>query len=252
MTTAAQGGQQRIPRPDRVIPGEAAAWAGLTPAQRRFTLGDIRAVAAGLPSPVEAREVRIPAGLAAVLVPFVADAGGEAHLILTKRPDTMLSHRGEIAFPGGKVDPALDVDLAATALREAHEEVGLPLAAVEIVAELPSLNTISSSFCLTPFVGVVKGRPVLVPHTREVAGVFEIPVSALLAPGVYHQERWELTDPALVVESGAEGDRVVRAVDFFELPSETVWGATANILARFLERLTATRRPVSSTPSAVE
>jgi hypothetical protein len=98
----------------------------------------------------------------------------------------------------------------------------------------------------------VQGRPVLVPHPREVAGVFEVAVSALLAPGVYRQERWEAADPDRWGDPGSEAERRVRTVEFFELPGETVWGATANILARFLERLTATRRPVSSEPSAVD
>ena len=71
---------------------------------------------------------------------------GEARVILTKRPETMPSHRGEIAFPGGKREPRVDADLRATALREAREEIGLEPGAVEIVAELDGIgNTMPSS-----------------------------------------------------------------------------------------------------------
>ena len=239
MTAAARGGQQRIPRPDGVFPGNLATWADLDPHEWHFTLDDVRAVAGEVP-----RRVRggAPADTraAAVLVPFVAEEGAEAHVILTKRPETMPSHQGDIAFPGGKVDAVLDADLVGTALREAHEEIGLPPAAVEIVGELDSLLIARSGFWLTPFVGVVKGRPVLVPDAREVAGIFEVPVSALLAPGVYRQERWEFTDPTPGYDPDS-GPQQLRTVEFFELPDETVWGATARILARFLERLTAIR-----------
>ena len=80
-------------------------------------------------------------------------------VILTKRPETMPSHQGEIAFPGGKLDPALDADLRATALREAHEEIGLDPDAVEIVARLDGISTVASRFVITPFVGFLAGRP---------------------------------------------------------------------------------------------
>src|SRR6476469_8426773 len=93
----ARGGAQRIPRPPGTRPGRPAPWAQLGPPERRFALADVRAALADPPE---------PAGL------------------LTTRPETMPSHQGEIAFPGGKREPE-DVDLAAAALREAQEEVGL-------------------------------------------------------------------------------------------------------------------------------
>ena len=71
----------------------------------------------------------------------------------------MPSHQGEIAFPGGKHDPALDADLRATALREAHEEIGLDPDDVEIVARLDGIATVASRFAITPFVGFLADAP---------------------------------------------------------------------------------------------
>ena len=157
---------------------------------------------------------------AAVLVALY-ELDDETHVVLTKRPDTMPSHQGEIAFPGGKRDPT-DATLAAAALREAHEEVGIEPGAVEIVAELDTIATVASAFAITPFVGFLAAPPTLVPHPMEVVAAFGIPISELLHPDTYREEMWDLW--------GA-----YRSMTFFELPGETVWGATARILTRLLE-----------------
>ncbi len=154
-----------------------------------------------------------------MLVALYEDAG-EIHVVLTKRPDTMPSHQGEIAFPGGKRDPG-DVSLAAAALREAHEEVGLEPAAVDIVAELDTIATVASAFTISPFVGVLPVPPQLKPDPWEVIDAFGVPISELLHPDAYREELWDLW--------GA-----YRPMAFFELPGETVWGATARMLARLL------------------
>ncbi len=159
---------------------------------------------------------------AAVLVPLF-ESGGEAHVILTKRPDTMPTHQGEISFPGGGERPGIDESPLDAALREAEEEIGLPPATVEVVAELDTLATVGSRFTITPFVGLVDPLPQLVPHPGEVVKILEVPLSELLADGTFHEEYWQSPD---------------RAISFFELPGETVWGATARILAGFLTHLT--------------
>lgn len=164
---------------------------------------------------------------AAVLVPL-HEVNGEASVVLTKRPETMASHRGEIAFPGGKHDPALDADLRDTALREAQEEIGLDPDAVEIVARLEGLSTVASRFVITPFVGFLPERPQLTPDPREVARVFDVPLSELMDDGVFREERWDTW-------------RLDLDVHFFELADETVWGATARILTGFLAHLVAGR-----------
>jgi 8-oxo-dGTP pyrophosphatase MutT (NUDIX family) len=170
---------------------------------------------------------------AAVLVPIFEESG-EARIILTKRPETMPSHQGEIAFPGGKLEPGVDATLQAAALREAHEEIGLDPRLVEVVAELDSLTTVAGRFLLTPFVGLVEGRPMLSPHATEVVAVFDVAISELLDDAAYREERWDIPE-----ELGPEGGD--RAIHFFELPGETVWGATARILVGFLEHLTSRR-----------
>jgi 8-oxo-dGTP pyrophosphatase MutT (NUDIX family) len=169
---------------------------------------------------------------AAVLMP-IFEADGEARIILTKRPETMPSHQGEIAFPGGKLEPNTDADLRAAALREAHEEIGIDPASVDIVGELDHLVTVSARFALAPFVGLLATPPVLVPHPYEVASVFDVAIDELLAPEVFREERWDVPADMLV---GVGPDR---AIHFFELPGETVWGATARILTGFLTHLTA-------------
>ena len=221
------GGQQRIPRPATVQPGRPAPWVHLAPEQRRLTLADVRKRLAVLPpgaGPVALVDGSLPA---AVLVPLY-DAAGEATVILTKRPDTMPSHQGEISFPGGKFDPALDDDLRATSLREAEEEIGLAPAAVEVVARLEGIATVASRFLITPFVGFLEARPDLTPNPHEVVRVLEVPLSDLMADDVYREERWDTR--------GYDFD-----VHFYELSDETVWGATARILTSFLAHLVAER-----------
>jgi 8-oxo-dGTP pyrophosphatase MutT (NUDIX family) len=146
--------------------------------------------------------------------------------VLTKRPETMPSHRGEIAFPGGKVEPDVDRDARDAALREAHEEIGLRPETVEVIAALPTLGTVVGQFMISPFVGLTEGRPMVTADSREVDRVFDVALSELLAEGVYREERWAW---------GLDGTE--RAMQFFELEDETVWGATARILTAFLLRV---------------
>ena len=233
-TMRARGGQQRIPRPESARPGAPAPWASLPNERRRFTLDELRAACRTLPG-VTAIFAPPPARPAAVLMAFFEEAG-EARVILTKRPETMPSHQGEIAFPGGKLEEHVDDSLRDAALREANEEIGLDPEEVEVVAELASMTTVAGRFVLTPFVGLLNGRPALAPDFTEVVSVFDVGISELLDPEVYREERWDL--PAeLGPEAGAD-----RAIHFFELPDETVWGATARILVDFLAHLVATAR----------
>ena len=217
-----RGGQQRIPRPPSFRAGRPAAWAGLSAAQRRFSLAEVRARLADLPPAIDAVARVGGSRAAAVLVPLY-ESGGETHVVLIRRPETMPSHQGEIAFPGGKLEPG-DADLRATALREAHEEVGLDPADVEVVAQLDGIGTVASRFTITPFVGFLAKRPELTPDAREVVRVLEVPLAELLDPDIYREERWETWMEDLDVH-------------FYELADETVWGATARILTNFLTHL---------------
>jgi 8-oxo-dGTP pyrophosphatase MutT (NUDIX family) len=220
-----RGGEQRIPRPPSFRPGGPAPWAGLAPAARRFTLADVRARLAALPPAVDKGPRVDGSRPAAVLLPLF-EADGEVSVILIKRPETMPSHRGEIAFPGGKFEAGVDADLRATALREAHEEIGLDPDAVEIVSRLDGIGTVATRFTIAPFVGFLEARPVLQPSPREVVRVLEVPLSDLLDPDAYREERWDTHTSDFDVH-------------FFDLEDETVWGATARIMTSFLSHLTA-------------
>ncbi len=179
---------------------------------------------------------------AAVLLPWfeespAPDEPAEARVILTKRPETMPSHQGEIAFPGGKLEPGVDSSLRDAALREAHEEIGLDPGLVRRGGRAPEHDDGGRDrFVLTPFVGLLERRPRLAPDFTEVVSVFDVAVSELLDPDAYREERWDIPSE-LGPDAGAD-----RAIHFFELPGETVWGATARILVDFLEHLVATRR----------
>jgi len=193
-------------------------------------LDAVRARCATLPVPPPVELPRHDSIRAAVLLPLVAGPGDEARLVLTKRPDTMPSHQGQVAFPGGKIDPTIDATPRDAALREAHEEIALVPTAVEVLAELPTVGTAVGQFVMTPFVGAVAPGTTLVAHPREVTRVFDVSLAELLDPDAYHAEIWQVLG-------------VPRHMYFFELEGETVWGATARILVDFLTVLTATEAP---------
>jgi 8-oxo-dGTP pyrophosphatase MutT (NUDIX family) len=221
-----RGGQQRIPRPADFRVAGPPAWAALAEADRSFSLADIRARLAASPPGAEPVSLVTGSVPSAVLVPLV-EIAGVTHVLFIKRPETMPTHKGEIAFPGGKSDPVVDADLLATALREAREEIGLDPAAVEVVARLSGVATAASRFTITPYVGFLADPPALVPNPGEVVRVLEVPLPELLDAACFHEERWD----------GFQRDM---SVFFFELDDETVWGATARILTDLLTRLVAT------------
>lgn len=220
---SARGGEQRIPRPPDARTGGPPPWSHVPADRRRLSLAEVRERCAALPPPQPPPLVMPGSRPAAVLVPLF-EAEAEAHVVLTKRPETMPTHQGEVSFPGGGMRAGVDATPLDAALRETEEEIGLPPAAVEIVAELDTLATVGSRFTITPFVGLVDSLPRLVPHPGEVVKVLEVPLSALLEDGAFHEEFWGSPD---------------RAISFFELPGETVWGATARVLVGFLSHLTA-------------
>ena len=143
-------------------------------------------------------------------------------VLLTERTDHLSTHKGQVAFPGGRSDPE-DRDAAATALREAHEEVGLESSRVEVLGSLPIYVT-GSSFIVTPVVGLVQPGFALQPNPHEVADVFEVPLAFLLDPA--HHERhafeWQGLRRGWFAMPYQDGDR-----------QRYIWGATAAMLRNF-------------------
>jgi len=163
----------------------------------------------------------------AVLMLFASPDGvAQADVLLLQRAATLRSHAGQVAFPGGATDPT-DASPAATALREAGEEVGLRAGTVDVLAELPALFLPPSGFVVTPVLAHWREpHPVGVVDTAEVARVRRLPIA-------------ELTDPAnrftVQHSSGFRGPG-------FEVAGLFVWGFTAGLLDRLL-RLAGWERP---------
>jgi 8-oxo-dGTP pyrophosphatase MutT (NUDIX family) len=157
---------------------------------------------------------------AAVLVPIVTAPGGW-YLLLTRRTDGLSNHRGEIAFPGGRLEPCETSRDAA--LREAHEELGIEPGEVEVVGGLPGVGTNLSHFWILPWVGAIgpdcRERVVLNP--AEVADLLEVRLDTLTGPGSRREQRF------------IRGRRVV-ASPAYDTPVGTIWGATARIVEELL------------------
>jgi 8-oxo-dGTP pyrophosphatase MutT (NUDIX family) len=115
---------------------------------------------------------------AAVLMP-IFERAGDLHLVFIRRSDHVESHRGQVAFPGGRVDPT-DPNLLHTALREAQEEVGIEPATVEVLGGFEGAVARTSEIYVTPFVGVIAQADRLRPDPKEVAAVFDVPMSVLV------------------------------------------------------------------------
>lgn len=157
---------------------------------------------------------------AAVLVAVTdrADPG----VILTQRTETLRRHAGQVAFPGGRIDPEDDGPVAA-ALREAEEEIALPPARVQVIGMADRYRTITG-YCVTPVLGVVAPDLAYVPAEAEVADVFEVPLSFLFDEA-NHRE--------------ASVEYLGRQRRYYEIDwqGRRIWGATAAMIVNLSRRL---------------
>ena len=176
----------------------------------------IETALASRPRRIVEGEGLIPAAVLLLLIDRVGP-----HVVFTKRTERVAHHKGQFSFPGGIVE-TWDGSRLETALREAHEEIGLPPEAVEVIGTLDDTETRATSFVITPFVGLIREAVRYVPDGKEIERVLEVPLAALLDPENFREEMWE-----------HDGRR--QPVYFYQYEGETIWGATARILKQFLD-----------------
>ncbi len=164
--------------------------------------------------------------VAAVLAPLFEDPEGKVRVVLTKRPDTMPTHAGHIAFPGGRPDPG-DRGPIDTALREAHEEVGIAPDMVEVLGFLEPIDTVEFNPVVIPVVGRVSAPFTLIPDDREVDKVYTPLLSDLADPERWWSIPWNEWD-----------------VWYYLLDGDTLWGATARMVRLLVGLDRAGQRPL--------
>jgi 8-oxo-dGTP pyrophosphatase MutT (NUDIX family) len=159
----------------------------------------------------------------AVLVPVVA-LGGEYGVVYTLRSEHLPNHKGQVAFPGGKHSTARDRDLLQTALREAHEEVGIVPADVDVLGRLDDVYTMATGFVITPYVGFLPSDYAYRANPGEVADVFTVSVRDLADVGHHTTEMREWQGALYPIEVITAGPH-------------KIWGATHRITMDLLARL---------------
>jgi 8-oxo-dGTP pyrophosphatase MutT (NUDIX family) len=158
---------------------------------------------------------------AGVLIPLVRRGDG-IELVFTRRTDTVLTHKGQISFPGGQREDS-DVETVETALRESYEEIGLEPSRVTVLGELDDVFTAVSSFVITPVIGLVDGGiDDLVLAPDEVKSLLVVPVAQLLDPDVH------------TTETRSVGEQEYR-IHYYTVGDDVIWGATGRIVYQFLK-----------------
>jgi 8-oxo-dGTP pyrophosphatase MutT (NUDIX family) len=169
-------------------------------------------------------QARLPDGapdlLAAAAVLVLLERASHYRMVFTKRTHHVLHHKGEVSFAGGGSD-AGDADACATALREAHEELGLEPGAVRVLGHLDELVTVTG-FLVTPVVGVIEAGVVYQPSPAEVERVLQVPMQ-------------HLRDPAHWFDDERVWRGQVHRLRSCRYAGDVIWGATSRILQNFLD-----------------
>lgn len=173
----------------------------------------------------------ITEGRPAAVLLFIRPLGenNEPHLIFIRRTQKVHTHKGQISFPGGGLHAGQDASLEHTALRETHEELGIPGDSIQVLGPLTPVDTIVTNFKIYPFVGVPKDQAapiVYVPDSFEVAYVLEIPLKELIHARARRDEEWIIRGQP-------------RPVVFYNYQQYVIWGATAYILRNFIAEINA-------------
>ena len=222
--TTRHGGSQVIPRPEEWKYGESPQWLHSVQ-QREFSLSHIEArirkhVPADQPASAGVNDEWLSTARAsAVLVPLMHTADGVS-VVLTRRADHLKNHKGEVSFPGGRVEES--ESLVEAALREAEEEIGLSPTMVEVIGQLDPHATFVSNSLIVPIVAIVDSSANFVANESEVSRILTIPLTDLAHQASYKNEWW--TTP-----------RGELNIHFFYLDDETIWGATGRILRQLFD-----------------
>jgi len=174
---------------------------------------------------------------AAVLLPLV-EISGQIHVLLTRRTLEVKTHKGQVAFPGGMMDPE-DQTLEQTALRETHEEIEIAPEHISILGHLNDRLTISD-FLVRPYVGIIRKLHEGTLHLKnqEIERVFTVPLDWLANPEKVRIERWER-------------QKFIKLMHFWHYDNEIIWGMSAEVIAELVEVLYGRERfekvPVSPT-----
>ncbi len=220
------GGDQIIPRPETWRHGEPPLWAN----RDLSVLSDFAKVKARLTLVLDSYQPTIydefvaatDAKQSAVLVALMPQ-DEEVHVLLTRRAQHLNNHKGEVSFPGGRLESG-ETPLQG-ALREALEEVALDPDTVNVVGCIDSISTFASKSIISPVIGFIPPSLPLVPDPGEVARVFTVSLRDLARSDTYRNEWWMTS----------RGDINIH---FFELDDETVWGATSRMLVQLLDIIT--------------
>jgi 8-oxo-dGTP pyrophosphatase MutT (NUDIX family) len=214
------GGAQNIPRPDTARVINENPFVGLD-ASALDALNSLEIVSSALVKFRPDPRLQTPQALArpsAVLIGLFQSARG-VEVILTRRSHQLTNHRGEISFPGGRLDEGETV--IAAALREMQEEIGINPSEARVIAELSAISTVVSNSHIVPIVARFDMKPKMQPMNSEVDRVFTVPISELIRNDTYSQEHWKFPGREL-------------QITLFYLDDETIWGATARMLLQVL------------------
>jgi 8-oxo-dGTP pyrophosphatase MutT (NUDIX family) len=173
--------------------------------------------------PLEALRIEVAGAVAAAVLVALFERDGELHAVFTRRRSDLRLHAGQISFPGGRREPG-DADLIATALREAHEEIGLDPASVTLLGALAPTPTVVTDIAIYPVVGLIAvptGAWTIA--TGEVESVIEASLAQLSA--------------AHRLQTFARRDGRSFKTDAYTIGEDTIWGATGRIVNDLLTRL---------------